>query len=203
MITVSEGGLQPTALTNSSRAPTHDEPDRIETRYAGGSAVTSEGRVSCYERAERVDVKVAVDVNVDGLRPGEVSRLRRRSCTACGGGAAAPGSGDRLRRGRAMICQSPSLSPAPGVHRHRPKAGLTFTESAPKARARPRPKAVHVHGHVHGHRPARAEGAAPTLVSIPLSLRVSSRRPARAWHLTCLTAVWSVFRARLCGADAC
>jgi hypothetical protein len=44
-----------------------------------------------------VDVKVTVDV--DGLRPGDVDRLRRRSCTACGGEPAAPGSVHRLRGG--------------------------------------------------------------------------------------------------------
>jgi hypothetical protein len=40
-----------------------------------------------------------VTVDVDGLRPGDVDRLRRRSCTACGGEPAAPGSVHRLRGG--------------------------------------------------------------------------------------------------------
>jgi hypothetical protein len=42
---------------------------------------------------------VAVDVDVDGLRLGDVDRLRRRACTACGGEPAAPEVVHRLRRG--------------------------------------------------------------------------------------------------------
>jgi hypothetical protein len=133
---------------------------------AAASAVSMGTR---YDRAERVDVKVAGDVN--GLRPGDVNRLRRRSCTACGGEPAAPEVVHRLRRGRAIIRKvKVPFSPAAGVRRHprrrrvhvRPVEGR-LTSPAPKARPRPPGRRP---AHVHGHGSARAEGAAFTTASL-------------------------------------
>jgi hypothetical protein len=133
-----------------------------------------------------VDVKVAVDVDVNGLRPGgrgpaapgSVHRLRPGA--GCAGVRAPSAAGSRLRRGpwtaggggEQYPQGSVSLSPAAGVHRHRPKAGSpdraegAFTTPRRRRVHVPRPQAVHVHGHVYGHGLARAEAAALTTVSL-------------------------------------
>ena len=102
-----------------------------------------------------MNANVAVQMEVDGLRPGDVDRLRRivvhrlRWGAGCAGFRAPPAAGSKTNR------KAPSSRLAAGVHGHVQPAAGPLTSPASKARARPRAQAVHlhVHGHVHGHRP--------------------------------------------------